>query len=73
MRSDWDNDKTLFIDEVSYKKRNHYFTIINYHTSDKIIEIIEGIAYKNVSEFLKKIKRRIRLKIKWISVYLCLC
>jgi len=68
VRSNWENVETLCIDEVSYKKRHHYFTIISDYATGQIIEIIEGRAYQNVAKVLKKIKRRVRLKIKWVSV-----
>lgn len=73
-RSNWDNLETICIDEVSYKKRHHYFTIISDYFTGQIIEIIEGRfpkgppAYKKVASVLKKIKRKLRLKIKWVSL-----
>lgn len=68
VKPSWEQIDTICIDEVSYKKRHHYFTIISDHATGQIIEIIEGRAYQNVARVLKKIKRRIRLKIKWVSV-----
>ena len=68
VRSNWENVETLCIDEVSYKKRHHYFTIISDYATGQIIEIVEGRAYQNVAKVLKKIKRRFRLKVKWVSV-----
>ncbi len=68
VRSQWDKVDTICIDEVSYKKRHHYFTIISDYATGQIIEIIEGRSYRKVASVLKKIKRRLRLKIKWFSV-----
>jgi len=68
VRSNWDNVETLCIDEVSYKKHRHYFTIIGDQATGQIIEITEGRFYKNVAKVLKKIRRRVRLQIKWVSV-----
>ena len=58
------------IDEVSYKKRHYYFTTVSDYDTGQIIEIIEGRSYQKVAKALKKIKCRLRLKLKWISVYL---
>jgi transposase len=66
--SKWEDIKTLCIDEVSYKKHHHYLTIISDCETGQIIEIIEGRSYQNVAKVLKKIKRKARLKIKWVSV-----
>jgi len=68
VRPKWDNIETICIDEVSYKKRHHYFTIISDYETGMIIEIIEGRAYQNIAKVLKKVKRRVRLKVKWVSV-----
>ena len=43
-------------------------TIISDYATGQIIEIIEGRAYQNIAEVLKKVKHRVRLKIKWVSV-----
>ena len=64
----WEDIRTLCIDEVSYKKRHNYFTIISDYENGKIVEIIEGRSYRNVASVLKRIKRHFRLKIKWVSV-----
>jgi transposase len=68
VKPEWEHIETLCIDEVSYKKHHHYFTIISDYPSGQIIEIIEGRAYQNVAKVLKKIRRRVRSKIKWVSV-----
>jgi len=64
----WEGLRTFCIDEVSCKKRHHYFTIISDYDTGQIVEIIEGRSYRNVASVLKKIKRHFRLKIKWVSV-----
>lgn len=67
-RPNWESIQTLCIDEVSSKKHHHYFTIISDYETGQIVEIIEGRAYQNIAKVLKKIKRQIRLKVKWVSV-----
>jgi len=68
VRSNWDNIETICIDEVSYKKHYHYFTIISNYTTGQIIDIIEWRSYEKVARVLKKVKRHLRKKIKWVSI-----
>jgi len=68
VKPDWEHIETLCIDEVSYRKHHHYFTIISDYASGHIMEIIEGRAYQNIAKVLKQIKRRVRLKVKWVGV-----
>jgi len=63
----WEGVKAICIDEVSYKKRHKYLTIISDLNSGEILEIVKTRRYKPVAEVIKKIPLKSRRKVRWVS------
>lgn len=60
---DWQQVTAISVDEVSYKRRHKYFTIISDRKTKRILKIIDGRKSKAVSSFFKRLDREIRLRI----------
>ena len=58
-QTDWDKVIEISIDEVSYKKRHKYFTIISNRVTSRILSIIHGRKCKDISRFFKSLGRKI--------------
>lgn len=67
-QTDWEKVTEISIDEVSYKKRHKYFTIISDRTTRRIISIIHGRKNKAISRFFKSLDKKIRNQIVLVTM-----
>lgn len=59
----WETVTQISIDEVSYKKRHKYFTIISDRQTRRIMAIIKGRKSKEISKFFKSLNKKVRHQI----------
>ncbi len=65
---DWKQITQLSIDEVSYRRRHKYFTILSDHRSGRTVKILEGRKSKVVSKFFKSLAPEVRLQIELVTM-----
>lgn len=63
----WETVTALCIDEVAYRKRHKYFTILSSSPDGQILAIIKGRAYRPIARVLKRVPKRYRRKVRWGS------
>ena len=65
---DWGKVKEISIDEVSYRKRHKYFTIISDRSTRRIIKIIKSRKSKAISLFFKSLDKNVRSQIVLVTM-----
>jgi len=65
---DWGSITALSIDEVSYKKRHRYFTIITDRTTRRIVHIVESRKTKALAGFFKSLSPDVRHQITLVTM-----